>query len=225
METNIQTFRGFFQSKSYIHKVTVQEKILVKPIIIKLSLLVLLNIVLSISLGMFGYGSEGISRQITQQSNGYIESLQFFHATGLVLKGIFYPILYLLLAVTLSFFFFKDIRVGVLVHIHLYFLVFMVLNQAVQLALFYFWGLPAISSPFSLGIVSQIFVDQPFFNHLFSDINLFYIAGLIYLVTLIDSITIRKRGNIIIILIGIHLFIALVGSGISVIDIDALLNR
>jgi hypothetical protein len=224
METNIQTFRGFFQSKSYIHKVTVQEKILVKPIIMKLSLLVLLSIVLSISLGTLGYGSEGISRQITQQSNEYIASLQFFHATGLVLKGMFYPILYLLLAVTLSSFLFKDIRVGVLVHIHLYFIAFIVLNQAVQLVLFYFWGLPAISSPFSLGILSQIYVEQSFFNHFLSYINLFYIAGLVYLVALIDSISTRKRGNITIMLIGIHLFIALVGSGISVIDIDALLK-
>ncbi len=223
MQSNIQAFRGFFQPNSYIQKLTTQEQPSIKPIIVKLSLLLLTSVIISIFYSLLGYGTEVISRDLAEYSTSEIAVLQTLHSLGLLLKGVFYPLFYLSLSVLLSFLFFRESSLNVLIHIHLYFIGFIVLNHIVQVVLFFTWGIPSISSPLSLGIVGQLLFEQPFMINLLSYINLFYIAGIALLVSLINRISTKKTMTNILIVVGIHLFLALLGSAISVINIDALL--
>jgi hypothetical protein len=224
METNVQVFRGFFYSKVKIQNVSQQEQLLIKPIFVKLSLLVGISVLLSAIFGIVGYHSEGISKQVGQHSMAYIEVLQFYHIVGIALKGLLTPIFYLFFSVLLSYYLLKEIRVGVLVHTHLLFIWLILLNQLVELLLFYFWGIPAISSPISLGIVAQILFDHPLFIHLLSEINLIYIGGLVYLTLLLQSVSTKQRVEIGLVVILVHFILALAGAGISVINIEELLN-
>ncbi|MBM7660000.1 hypothetical protein JOC85_000767 [Bacillus mesophilus] len=224
METNVQVFRGFFDSKVKIQNVSQQEQLLIKPILVKLSLLVGISVLLSAILGIVGYQSEEISKQVGQQSLEYIEALQFYHIVGIALKGLLTPVFYLFFSVLLTYYLLKEIRVGVLVHIHLLFIWLILLNQMVELVLFYFWGIPAISSPISLGIVAQILLDHPLFIHILTEVNLIYIGGLVYLTILLQSVSTKQRVEIGLIVFLVHFILALAGAGISVINIEEWMN-
>ncbi|WP_246938992.1 hypothetical protein [Bacillus pinisoli] len=224
MESNVHVIRGIFQSKAYIQKVSEQEQVLIKPILLKTSLLVGMSLLLSTLLGLAGYHTEEISKLVNQTSMKEIEALQFYHVLGLGLKGLILPILYVLLSSSLSYLFMREIKWGVLVHIHLLFVWFLLLNQAIELGLFYFFGIPSISSPLSLGIVGQILLDHPLFIHILSHINLVYLGGVLYITLLLKSVTSRKKLEIGLIVVGIHLLLAIIAAGISVINIDSLLG-
>ncbi|MFZ3589872.1 hypothetical protein ACOI1C_11455 [Bacillus sp. DJP31] len=224
MQTNIQALRGFFQPKSYIHRLTSQEQTSIKPIIVKLSFLLLVSLVVSILYSLMGYGTEVISKGLADYSTSEIAALQTFHTVGLLLKGFFYPIFYLTLSVLLSYFFFRESSLIVYIHIHLYFIAFIMLNHVAQVFLFYTWGIPSISSPFSLGIVGQLLFNHPFLIHFMSYLNLFFIAGIVLLFILLNRISSKKPMINALIVVGIHLFLALLGAGISMINIDAMLR-
>ncbi|WP_456276099.1 hypothetical protein [Bacillus sp. AK128] len=224
METNVQVpVRRFFQSREYIQNVSKQEQLLLKPVFLKLSLFVCLSVLFSGTLGMVGYNSEEISKLLAQSPES-IEALQFFHVLGLGIQGLLTPIFYLLLSVLLSYFLLKELKIGTLLHIHLLFIWFILLNQLIELAVFYFFGIPAISSPISLGIVAQILLDHPLFIHFFSQINLVYIGGLVYLVSILQTVSTKKKAELIMVVLVVHLIIAIASAGISVINIEALLN-
>jgi hypothetical protein len=225
METNVPILRGFFHSKAYIQSVSTQEQLLIKPLLLKFSLLVSLSFLISVLFGIAGYSSEEISMKVSKYSFEYIEALQLYHVVGLGIKGFLLPVFYLLLSTLLSYLFLKEIKVGVLLHIHLLFLWFILLNQAIELVLFYFWGMPAISSPISLGIVAQILLDHPLFIHILAEINLIHLVGLVYLSTIIQSVSTKKRVEIgLVVVVVVHTIIIIAGASISVINIEDLLN-
>jgi hypothetical protein len=223
MEITIQRVRGFFQPRSYINKITAQEHVSVKPLIGRVSFLLLLSILVSILYSFFGYRSEGIAIIISQHSEGHIESLQFLHAVGIVLKGIFYPLFYLFLSTLAAYLFFKDSSVKILLVVHHYFIAFIVLHQLVHAILFYLFGIPTISSPFSLGILAQVMTENQFLINFSSYINLFYIGGTVLLIALMNQHSSRKLTHTSLYIAGIHLLIALIGAGVSMIKVDALL--
>jgi hypothetical protein len=223
MEITFQTVRGFFQPISYINKLSAQEDLSVKPLVGKVSILLSLSVLLSILYGMLGYRSEEIARVLGQHPDSYIEALQLLHATGIVFKSLVYPLFYFFLSTLAAYLFFKDISLKVLLFIHHYFIAFIVVHQAVHVILYYLFGIPTISSPFSLGIMVQILTDSPFLINLSSYFNLFYVTGMIFIMVLMKQQTSIRPLLAVLYIMGIHLFIALLGAGVSMINIDALL--
>ncbi|KAA0547445.1 hypothetical protein FZW96_11325 [Bacillus sp. BGMRC 2118] len=223
METNLWAIREIFQPKSYINRLSIKEDLSIKPFMRNVSVLVVLFVISSFLFSMTGYRTEGIAAELSKEPNSYIETMQWLHGFGMILKGIVYPLFYLAVTTLAFYLFFKEIHIKILLYIGQYFLLFMYLYQVVQLLLFHYWGIPVISSPFSLGIVMQIVTDQSFVINLSSYVNLFYLAGVLLIIMLINQQTERRALHTSLYIIGIHLLLALIGAGLSMINVDALL--
>lgn len=223
MEANLGTIRDIFQPKSYINRLSIKEDLSIKPVIRNVAILLSLFVMTSFLYSTLGYRTEEIATELSKQSKSYIETMQWLHTIGIMLKAIVYPLLYLLISTLAFYLFFKEINIKVLLYIGQYFLVFMFLYETIHLLLFYFWGVPMVSSPFSLGVVMQILTEHPFLINLSSYVNLFYLGGMTVSILLINEQTERRALHSSLYIIGIHLLLALIGAGISVVNIDALL--
>lgn len=224
METKLEVIREIFKPKSYINQLSMKEDLSIKPLVRNISVVFVIYAITSFLYSSIGYRTEGIAVQLSKESNSYIETMLWLHSFGMLTKAIVYPLFYLLITTVAYRLFFKDYRTKVLLYIGQYFLVIIMLYQITQLLLFYYWGIPAISSPFSLGIVMQIVTNHSFLIHLSSYVNLFYLGGLAIVVMLLNEESSRKTLHTALFIIGIHLLLALIGAGVSVINIDALLH-
>ncbi|MBM6617084.1 hypothetical protein [Bacillus suaedaesalsae] len=223
METNLGVIREIFQPKSYINRLSIKEDLSIKPVIRNVLILLVFFVFTSFLYSMIGYRTEGITTELSKEPNSYIETLQWLHTFGMILKAIVYPLFYLVITSLTLHLFFREISIKVLFYIGQYFLVFMFLYQTIHLILFHYWGIPVISSPFSLGVVMQIVTDKSFVINLSSYVNLFYLGGVALLILLINQQTERRVLHTSLYIIGIHLLLALIGACLSIINVDALL--
>ncbi|MFJ7756418.1 hypothetical protein ACQKGI_23925 [Peribacillus muralis] len=138
----------------------------------KLLLLYFLSLLVYSAGGYFGIGSESFSKQITTMSVNEFEAGKLLIMGGNMLAGLLYPSLYILLS-SLYFWIAADVPYIKVVIVQMILFCLQILEKVLLIPFFILLDIGNDGNPFSFGVISQHFLRNDYFIHVFSEITIF----------------------------------------------------
>ncbi|AOH52994.1 hypothetical protein ABE28_001320 [Peribacillus muralis] len=138
----------------------------------KLLLLYFLSLLVYAVGGYFGIGSESFSKQITTMSVDEFEAGKLLIMGGNMLAGLLYPSLYILLS-SLYFWIVADVPYIKVVIVQMILFCLQILEKVLLIPFFILLDIGNDANPFSFGVISQHFLRNDYFIHVFSEITIF----------------------------------------------------
>ncbi|UFT98510.1 hypothetical protein KO561_15090 [Radiobacillus kanasensis] len=129
----------------------------------------------------FGIGAESISGLVVSQSSTIFESSKLFFLIGRIVLSFLYPILFVFLG---AWFFSLIFRFPYKKAVAIQFSIFILhlVEKGITYVIYVLFDLNQVSNPFSFGVLSQLYIEIPYWNHFFASITLFQIVfiGILY---------------------------------------------
>lgn len=138
----------------------------------KLLLLYFLSLIVFAIGGYFGIGSETFSKQITTMSMNEFEAGKLLIMGGNLIAGLLYPSLYIFLA-SLYFWIIGEVPYIKVVIVQMILFCLQLLEKVLLIPMFILLHVGNDGNPFSLGVISQHFLSNDYFIHVFSEITIF----------------------------------------------------
>lgn len=216
----IHVLRGLFYPDLYTYKLRDSEYV---PGVWKnTAMLVLLSgLIFGIS-AYFGIGSEYLSKNLTAVSRENYELQKLLFMIGQLIWGLFYGIAMIFIP-ALFFWTFSDIELKKFVTVQLYVMPVLLLEKVINIPLATGLGLIKTSSPFSLGVIAQYITNKDFIIYFLAAITLFKIWAIFIEYKYIKMLTGKRRGIVLLLVIGINLIFWLFSALFSFIQFEKIL--
>ncbi|WP_409290647.1 hypothetical protein [Peribacillus sp. SCS-37] len=154
--------------------------------------------------GLFGAGSESLSGRIASLSETEFEAVRLFFLAGQLLSGILYAVI-LLFFFGLFIYILFDIEYKKVLVVQLFAVVIGLAGKAVSILLAVTAGLGTSASPLSLGVIGHYLTDFEPLQNFLGQISFFQAAVIAFQLYFYQSLSEKKRGWILLILILLHL--------------------
>lgn len=191
----LQPLKGIVKPKEY--RIQLQDVEEYKHYRLIISLLFLLSVCVYVMSGIFGIGTESLSKELSNVSNQAFEARKQLFLIGRLLQGILIPCVFLFGSALYYFAFLNgDFRKLMIVQINV-FGIFLI-EKIIQIPLFLLLNIDSASNIFSLGIIAQYMTDNQVIIHFLSEITLFRIAMIGYSYYYLSGIVETSKKTIII---------------------------
>jgi len=216
----IHVLRGLFYPDLYTYKLRDSEYV---PGVWKntVMLVLLSGLIFGIS-AYFGIGSEYLSKNLTAVSRENYELQKLLFMIGQLIWGLFYGIAMIFIP-ALFFWTFSDIELKKFVTVQLYVMPVLLLEKVINIPLATGLGLIKTSSPFSLGVIAQYITNKDFIIYFLAAITLFKIWAIFIEYKYIKMLTGKRRGIVLLLVIGINLIFWLFSALFSFIQFEKIL--
>ncbi|WP_226618638.1 hypothetical protein [Cytobacillus firmus] len=172
--------------------------------------------------GFFGIGSEMVSKKLIELPRSDYETYKLLFGLGQVGWGIIFSIFTMLLP-ALFFWTLIDVEFRKIAAVQFLVLLIYLMEKLINIPFFIFLGLNKDSSLFSFGIIAQSLTSIELLIHLLSSITLFQIWAFVVQYKYFKVLSERDPRFILIMLLGIHLFIAVVSALLSTIQLEKII--
>jgi len=216
----IHVLRGLFYPDLYTYKLRDSEYV---PGVWKNTTMLVLfsGLIFGIS-AYFGIGSEYLSKNLTAVSRENYELQKLLFMIGQLIWGLFYGIAMIFIP-ALFFWTFSDIELKKFVTVQLYVMPVLLLEKVINIPLATGLGLIKTSSPFSLGVIAQYITNNDFIIYFLAAITLFKIWAIFIEYKYIKMLTGKRRGIVLLLVIGINLIFWLFSALFSFIQFEKIL--
>ena len=216
----IHVLRGLFYPDLYTYKLRDSEYV---PGVWKNTTMLVLfsGLIFGIS-AYFGIGSEYLSKNLTAVSRENYELQKLLFMIGQLIWGLFYGIAMIFIP-ALFFWTFSDIELKKFVTVQLYVMPVLLLEKVINIPLATGLGLIKTSSPFSLGVIAQYITNNDSIIYFLAAITLFKIWAIFIEYKYIKMLTGKRRGIVLLLVIGINLIFWLFSALFSFIQFEKIL--
>ncbi|QDP41247.1 hypothetical protein [Radiobacillus deserti] len=142
-----------------------------------------LTFLLFLTSSYFGIGTESISGLVVSQSSETFETSKLFFLIGRIVLSILYPALFIFLGAWLfSFILHFPYKKAVAIQFSVFMLT--LVEKGITYLTYVLFDLNQVSNPFSFGVISQLYIEIPYWNHFFASITIFqlFLLGILYYV-------------------------------------------
>ncbi|PLT31739.1 hypothetical protein [Peribacillus deserti] len=171
---------------------------------IRVILAILASAILFTLSGFLGIGSESISGQITRLSPSEFETSKLVFLSGQLLSGLLYAVI-ILFFFGLFFHVLFDMDYKKILAVQLIVLSIGLVNKLISMLLAVFAGLGTSASPFSFGVIGHYVTDFEPVLFFLGQISIFQIAIIAFQFYMFRSLSEKKPGFILLILILLHI--------------------
>ncbi|PKG21962.1 hypothetical protein [Niallia nealsonii] len=209
MDFYARIIRGLKEINTVSYELQTAEKMtgLFKKIIY---LFLIATIVFAIS-SLLGIGNEMVSKELIEYDRSDFELNKLLFASGQVIWGWVFFSLHLFL-VSLYFYVFSDVDYHKLLYIQVLAMTILLIEKIVIIPMQIYFGLPPLSSIFSLGIMAQTITSKKIIHYFLAEISLFKI-WMIYIQYKYLTVISGKSGRyIIMVVLGIYLIILIISA-------------
>ncbi|WP_042352528.1 hypothetical protein [Bacillus massiliigorillae] len=166
----------------------------------------------------FGIGTESLSKEITNWTNGELEVRKQLFFVGRLLLGLLVPCVFLFLS-SLYYWCFSNGSFKKYVIMQMTVFCIYLLEQIIQIPMFVLLHIDATSNPLSLGIAAQYLTNKEIIIHFFSQITIFQIGMMFVVVYYLRKLTELTKKQVISIVILLFVFYWAISSLFSYIKI------
>ncbi|WP_285769488.1 hypothetical protein [Peribacillus sp. SI8-4] len=168
----VRLLKGIFEP--YRSRYQLQNAEAVTRLGSKLLVLYFLSLIVFAVGGYFGIGSESFSKQITAMNANEFEMGKLLIMGGNMVSGLLYPTLYIFLA-SLYFWIFAEVPYIKVVILQMILFCLQLLEKVLLMPLLILLDIGNDGNPFSFGVISQHFLSNDYFIHVFSEFTIFQI--------------------------------------------------
>jgi hypothetical protein len=186
-----------------------------------LLLIVLSGFVFGLS-AFFGLGSEYLSSKLTDLTRSELEMHKALFVIGQILWGLFYGAVIIYLS-ALWFWSMTDTDLNTFVVVQMMVLLILLLEQAIFIPVSMLLGVPAESSPFSLGPIAQVLTSQTFVINFLASITIFKLWAIYIQYLYVRALTEKPRGVVLGMVLGLNLMYWLFNAIFSIIQFEKIL--
>jgi hypothetical protein len=222
MMHEVQLIEGIFQPKAHFLKLKEAEGS--KGLWWRIVLLTAASGCLFFFMTVLGLGMEDLMANHPSVPLKKLEMMKMLFAAGYVVQGICAPLAFIAFSSLLYKAVFREIPFYQLMTIQFYTAVIFFVEKVLFFPFRYFLGFNEVSSPFSLGMMAQLWTDQPFVIHLMNGLSIFFIWGIIYQIFSLIILSSRPRKMVVPVVIFVNVFILLIAALLTTINIDTLLS-
>lgn len=184
-----------------------------KQFLVRFSLAWLVSILLFGFYGYFGIGTELYSEQLGVVKESRLESAKAIYFIGKILAGILFPFVYTFFFTVLFWIVCEEETFGRVWKLQLVPLVITLIGKIVELPTLLILRLPEHSSPFGLGVLTQIWTNQIFIVELLSSLTIFSVwAGFMQYIIFHKGEGIGRNKTLFIVIVSNILYILLISA-------------
>jgi hypothetical protein len=186
-----------------------------------LLLILLSGLVFGVS-AFFGLGSEYLSSKLTDLSRTELEMHKALFVIGQILWGLFYGTAIIYLS-ALWFWSMTDTDLNSFVVVQMMVLLILLLEQLLFIPVSMLLGVPAESSPFSLGPIAQVISNNSFILNFLASITVFKLWAIYIQYIYVRALTEEPRGVVLGMVLGLNLMYWLFNAIFSIIQFEKIL--
>ncbi|MDQ0413826.1 hypothetical protein [Mesobacillus stamsii] len=220
MENRIEVFRGLLHYRYYTYKLRDAERF---PGVWKKTIvwILLSGLIFGFS-AYYGVDSEYLSRKLAAIPRAEYEMTKLLFLAGQILQGLFFGATMLFLP-ALFFWAVTDLEYKRLLVIQLFTMPILLLEKLLLVPLAIYLGLTKISSPFSLGIITQYITENGWLIYFFANLSIFKIWTIFLEYKYVTAMTDKNPKLILLMVIAIQLVIWLFVALLSFIRMENIL--
>ncbi|WP_071460934.1 hypothetical protein [Bacillus massilinigeriensis] len=185
------------------------------------ALMVLASTIVFAASAWFGVGSEYLSRKLTSVSGAEYEMHKALFIVGQALWGLFYGTC-ILLVPALYFWSLSNVSLNKFLYLQFLVLAILLVEKIVEVILAVSFGLPDISSPFSLGILGQYLTNNSFIISFLACVTLFKLWIMAVQYRYVKIFTGRSRTSVLTMVVGLNIALWLLSALFSIIKFEKL---
>ncbi|KKK38872.1 hypothetical protein WQ57_05850 [Mesobacillus campisalis] len=170
----------------------------------------------------FGLGSEYISARLTDLRPAELEMHKALFIIGQILRGLFYGAAIIYLS-ALWFWSMTDTDLNRFVVVQMMVLLILLLEQLLFIPISFLLGVPAESSPFSLGPIAQVLTGNTFLINFLASITIFKLWAIYIQYIYVRSLTEKPRAHVLGLVIGLNLMYWLFNALFSIIQFEKII--
>ncbi|MBD1379367.1 hypothetical protein [Metabacillus arenae] len=180
----IRLFKGIINPGVYFEEFRNGEHI--KGFFTKLMLVLGLSIIIALISSYAGIGTEQIHWYMDTTKNEKLEMAKVLFGIGHLVSSLLFPLVYMFFFTVMYWIFFHDIPFKKMFFVQLFSVSLLLIEKYLLYPLQLFLGIGRESSPFGLGVLTQLLTDHSFMLHFISYFSIFFIwAAMVQLISLI----------------------------------------
>ncbi|WP_163102447.1 hypothetical protein [Peribacillus alkalitolerans] len=219
MTLQIQLVKGLFQKSVYKHQLQKAEAFTGYKR--KLIGLFLLSIAVFALNGLFGIGSEAISKEWSTLKDSEFEARKQLFLMGRMISGLVFPTVFIFLS-ALIFWTIFEVEYKKLVVIQMLAFCISLLEQAIQIPIFIGLEINHLSNPLSLGVIAQYVTKHSLVIQFFSGITVFQVLIISFITSYLSYLSERTWGFTVIVVSLLYMFYWFVSAFLGYVNIGML---
>ncbi|AZU60382.1 hypothetical protein [Neobacillus mesonae] len=213
----VRLIEGTFQPSA--HFIGLKETEQVKGISLKIAVIIGSSMLVSAVGAYLGAGTEEIMKSMDTVGREKLEFAKLIFGIGEVLSGLLSPLFIMFFFALFFWPFFSQMNFGKILSIQLFPAFLYTVEKLLNVPLFLLLGISKESSPFGLGVLTQLITNQTYLVNLFSQITIFQIWSACLQVIAFRKMSDKPMSLIVLIVIFTHIiYMLLVTTSITLIQ-------
>ncbi|MFC0561011.1 hypothetical protein [Halalkalibacter alkalisediminis] len=176
----------------------------------KIALLVGVSLLIALIRLFFALDTANISALITEYSASEFELMKVMIGLGGLADAALSPIVYVFFTSLILWAFLDEVSFRQTLVVSTVSLFILIIGKAALLPFELSLGIPAVASPFALGVAASKLTENDYFIHFFGGISIFWVAAIVIQIYAYSILAMNRKRFIVVLTVSIHFLILLV---------------